>query len=70
VEPETETRATGQGIEEIGETMEKLWIWMAWRMPKELVRWCGVRIGANATTGEHSRQDVPELSFLDAMRRW
>jgi len=48
------------------------WIWrkLAWILPKKLVRWCGYRIGAAATTGKYSNQIVPELTFMDAMARW
>lgn len=44
--------------------------WIAWRLPRRLVAWCGYRIGAHATTGEYSHQVVPALNFMDAMRRW
>lgn len=44
--------------------------WIAWKLPRRLVKWCGYRIGAEATTGEYSNQEVPALTFMDAMRRW
>ena len=49
---------------------ERIWMWIAWRLPRTLVMWCAVRIGANATQGEYSSQVVPDLSFMDAMQRW
>lgn len=44
--------------------------WVAWKLPRRLVTWCGYRIGAAATTGEYSNQIVPELNFMEAMKRW
>ena len=49
---------------------EKIWIWIAWRLPKKLVMWCGYRIGAFATQGRYGDTIVPELGFMDAMKRW
>lgn len=50
--------------------MEKVLMFIAWRLPKKLVMWCGYRIGAFATMGEYETTVVPELTFLDAMERW
>jgi hypothetical protein len=49
---------------------EKIWIWIAWRLPGKLVMWCGYRIGAFATMGEYGTTIIPELTFMDAMNRW
>ena len=49
---------------------DKILMWIAWKLPKRLVMWCGSRIGANATQGEYSNQIYPELNFIDAMKRW
>ena len=49
---------------------EKFLIWLAWHMPKSLVYWCAIRLGANATQGEYSNQIVPDLNFADALKRW
>ena len=51
--------------------MEKVWIKIAWWLPRELVKWCAVRLGAEATTGDHRFEgEVPDLTFLDALKRW
>lgn len=50
--------------------MEKFWLKLAWLMPRKLVYWCAIRLGANATQGEYSNQIVPELNFMDAIKRW
>lgn len=44
--------------------------WIAWKLPKRLVMWCAMRIGAHATTGKYSNQIVPQLFFMDAIERW
>lgn len=49
---------------------EKICIWIAWRLPRPLVKWCAVRLGAHATQGKFSDQVVPELKFIDALQRW
>ncbi len=49
---------------------EKLWTWIAWRLPHTLVMWCAVRVGAHATQGQYSNQVVPDLLFIDALKRW
>lgn len=49
---------------------EKLWIKLAWLMPKRLVLWASIRLIANATTGEYSSQIVPDLTCMDALDRW
>ena len=49
---------------------EKFYIWLAWILPRELVMWCAVRMGASAIQGEYSGQVVPELTLMDALKRW
>lgn len=49
---------------------ERLWMWVAWHLPRKLVKWCYIRVGAHATTGEHSSMVVPELTMMDALKRW
>jgi len=49
---------------------DKILLWLAYRLPRRLVLWCAVRVGANATTGEWSTQVVPDLLFMDALKRW
>jgi hypothetical protein len=50
--------------------MEKIVIALAWRMPRRLVYWCAIRVGAHATQGPYSKQEVPALTFMDALKRW
>jgi hypothetical protein len=52
------------------EKKEKLQMKIAWRMPHWLVMWCVVRVGAHATQGQYSNQVVPDLTLMDALKRW
>lgn len=49
---------------------EALIRWVAWRLPRELVKWCYIRVGANATTGKYADTIVPALPMMDALQRW
>ena len=50
--------------------MEKLCMWIAWRLPRRLVYWCGVRMGAWASQGKWAGDEVPGITVLTAMERW
>ena len=49
---------------------ERIWIKLAWLLPKKLVLWASLRLIAHATTGKYGSQIVPELSAMDAVKRW
>ena len=54
-----------------GDVMKtKLCLWVTWLLPRTLVYWCAIRLGAHATTGQYGSQVVPELTFMDALKRW
>lgn len=40
------------------------------RLPRNLVYWCAIRLMAHATQGRYSTQVVPDLSAMDALKRW
>ena len=50
--------------------VEKVWMWIAWRLPHQLVKWTAIRLIAYATQGKYGSQNVPELSAMDALKRW
>ena len=50
--------------------IEELIIKLVWMLPKRVVYWCAIRLGANATQGLYSDQEVPALLFIDALKRW
>jgi len=49
---------------------QDFWMWLAWHLPAKLVHWCHVRVVAHATTGKYSNTVVPELSAMDAGKRF
>ena len=49
---------------------EKFVLWLAWKLPRYLVLWCAIRLFAYATQGEYGSTIVPELSAMDALKRW
>jgi hypothetical protein len=49
---------------------DKVQMWFAWRLPKWLVEWATVRLVSHATTGVYSGTVVPDLTAMEALRRW
>jgi hypothetical protein len=49
---------------------EKIYIKIAWLLPRELIKWCAVRMMSAATTGQYSSQIVSELTAIEALKRW
>jgi hypothetical protein len=49
---------------------EKIATAIAFRLPRLIVYWCAIRLMAHATQGQYSDQVVPELTAVDALRRW
>ncbi len=56
--------------ERVRRLREKLLMWIAWHLPRDLVMWCYVRVGAHATTGKFGGEIVPEVRMMDALQRW
>lgn len=50
--------------------IEKLWFWFIWKLPRKLIYFSAIRLGVNATIGEYENTVVPELTFIDALKRW
>jgi len=49
---------------------EKFWLKLAYLLPRNLVYWACIRLCANATTGKYENQVVPDLTVMDALKRW
>jgi hypothetical protein len=49
---------------------QKIWMKLAWKMPRKLAYWASIRVISNATVGTYSDQIVPDLKALDALQRW
>ncbi len=47
----------------------KIKLWLTRRIPRKFLYWIAVRIGAIVTTGEYSDTIVPELTFMEAVKR-
>ena len=43
---------------------------VAFLIPRWLVYWASVRLIAHATTGKYSSTIVPEITAMDALKRW
>jgi len=55
---------------EIRKRQEALLRKIVWRLPPKFVMWCYIRVVAYATTGKYGNTVVPELSAMDALKRW
>lgn len=53
-----------------GRRAEQLLRWVVWKLPRRLVMWCYIRVAANATVGIYSDTVVPELTMMEALKRW
>jgi len=49
---------------------ENLQMWIAWKLPKWLVKWAAIRLMAHATTRQYSNTEVPKLTAMEALERW
>lgn len=49
---------------------DHLQMWCAWRLSRWLAKWAMIRLVAYATTGEYSTTIVPDLTAMEALRRW
>lgn len=49
---------------------QKMLMDLAWQLPEPLVYWCAIRLGCHATQGKYENQVVPDLLFMDALKRW
>lgn len=44
--------------------------WLARRLPRKIVYFCGMNIMCHATSGKYENTVVPELTGMDALRRF
>jgi len=50
--------------------MDTLMQWLSYHLPRKFIYFAAIRLIANATTGRYSSQIVPELTAMDAIKRW
>lgn len=43
---------------------------IVWRLPRRIVYWAYIRVAANAATGQYSNTVVPEITMMEALKRW
>jgi len=51
-------------------TRERIILGVVWRLPRELVYWAAIRVGAHATTGMWGATDPSRVSFMEVLKRW
>lgn len=49
---------------------DKVLMGLVWKLPKSIVYWCTIRLIAYATTGKYGKTIVPELTAMDALKRF
>jgi len=49
---------------------DRLCRWLAWHLPDCIVVWCAIRVLSFATSGSYSTTVVPELTAMEAIRRF
>lgn len=54
----------------IARIREAFWWWLAYRVPRPLVYFAAIRLGAEGTTGKWGNTVVPEARFVDLIGRW
>ena len=52
------------------EWKENFTMWVAWRLPRQLVYWCAVRLIAEAASSDDFMDDVPSLGAMEALELW
>lgn len=53
----------------VKESVEKFWIWIAWKLPRKLTYWTSLRLMVFAWA--HPGNETPdEISIMDALKRW
>jgi len=48
----------------------RILIWICRRLPKTLVYYCATNLVAYSTTGKYSNTIVPEITAMDALKRY
>ena len=48
----------------------KFWFWLVRKLPKSVVYFCFMHVMAHSTEGKYSGTIVPELTGMDAVKRY
>ena len=49
---------------------ERIKMAIVWHLPRWIVYWSTIRLGAHATTGEYGDTNPTEMPFMTALERW
>lgn len=49
---------------------EKVQRKIAWMLPRSIVMWAYIRVVLHATNGKWGNTVVPEITAMDALKRW
>ena len=52
------------------EARHRFWLWLAYRMPRELAYWCAVRIWDHAIKKAAKDEYLFDMTVIDMMIRW
>jgi len=50
--------------------IEQFIIKVVWKLPRVIILWASIRLMAHATTGDYGSTTVPDLTAMDALKRW
>jgi hypothetical protein len=54
----------------VARLQERFWVWMAWHLPRVLVKWCFYRVFAHATQGKYADTPAGSITAMDAGECW
>lgn len=52
------------------EWCDKRAMWIAWHLPRSVVRWAMIRVMAHGTTGRYNHIDPSTLHWSEALQYW
>ena len=55
---------------EMKKLSDRICMFIAWHLPSNLIKWSAIRLMAFATIGKYSDTIVPELTAMEALKRW
>ena len=50
--------------------IEKLYQWIAWKLPKRIAFWCFMRLCAHATQGKYGNDTPTNMTWETIIKRW
>lgn len=48
----------------------RVYRWIAYRLPRKVVYWAVIRAGAHATTGKYNTTEVTAITTMEVLQRW